>query len=39
MREVLLVMWCERQDAVHVAAVDIDNCEAQNYFDTPLLEI
>ena len=37
-REVLLVMWCERQDAVHFA-VDIDNCHARNYFDTPLLEI
>ena len=35
--EVLLVIWCERQDAVHVA-VDIDNCQARNS-DTPLLEI
>ena len=37
-REVLLVMWCERQDAMHFA-VDIDNCHALNCFDTPLLEI
>ena len=37
MWEVLLVIWCERQDAVHVA-VDIDNCQARNS-DPPLLEI
>ena len=36
MWEVLLVIWCERQDAVHVA-VDIDNCQARNS-DPPLLE-